>query len=65
MDGRRSDTVVGFFVDVVQIRVGDVRMIDIDDILTNLVGVVQMILLCGVPIRVGDVRVSLLCGCDD
>jgi hypothetical protein len=40
--------VVGFFVYVVQIRVGDVRMI----------------LLYGVPIHVGDVRVILGCCCD-
>jgi hypothetical protein len=64
MDGRRGDMVVGSFVDVVQIRVGDVRMIDIGDILMSLVCVVRMTLLCGVPIRVGDIRVSLLCGCD-
>ncbi len=64
MDGRRGDMVVGSFVDVIQIRVSDVRMIDIGDILMSLVGVVRMILPCGVPICVSDVWVSLLCGCD-
>jgi hypothetical protein len=57
-------TVVGIFGDGVQILVGDVQMIRIGDVLMNLVGVARVILLCGVPIRVGDFRVILLCGCD-